>query len=307
MSTSGEAPSDTQSALRIVCVVCILNEQRHLQRFLDSMARQERFPDLLVLVDDGSTDDSLAIASEFASGRENVRLLALPARAPVRDRLAAAAELRAFQRGLAEVQEQWDVAVKMDADLELAANLFGTLEHAFLETPELGIAGAQLSVIDPRSGKAVRERCEPHHVRGATKFYRRACLEEISPIPSILGWDTIDEIAARQHGWQTSSLDAPGAGAVHLRPTGENDGMLRAQYRWGVCAYGIGQHPLWVALSAARRLGDRPALLGSAAFLAGWVSAALRQRPRATKDVRAFGRTEQLSILRQRMRRIIPV
>src|SRR4029077_18275289 len=42
---------------------------------------------------------------------------------------------------------------------------------------------------------------------------------------------------------------------------------------------GIGQHPLWVALSAARRLGDRPRLTGSAAFLAGWASARLRRPP----------------------------
>jgi len=299
-------PSPTQTALRIVCVVSFLDEQLHLRAFLHSMARQERFPDLLVLVDDGSTDASARIAAEFAAGRHNVRLLRRAPRPPARDRLAQAAELRSFQWGLSEVQEPWDVVVKMDADLELAPDLFDTLEHAFLTTPELGIAGVHLSVVDPRTGARVRERCPPDHVRGATKFYRRACLEEISPIPPILGWDTIDEIAARRHGWRTGSLACPGGETIHLRPTGSTDGMLRAQYRWGVCAYGIGQHPLWVALSAARRLSDRPRLLGSVAFIAGWAIAALRHRPRAAADVRSFGRREQLSILRRRARRTIP-
>jgi hypothetical protein len=295
-------PSSTQTALRIVCVVSFLNEQLHLRAFLDSMARQKRFPDLLVLVDDGSTDASSRIAAEFAAGRHKVRLLRRAPRPPARDRLAQAAELRSFQWGLSEVREPWDVAVKMDADLELGPALLDTLERAFLTTPDLGIAGVHLSVIDPRTGAWVRERCPPHHVRGATKFYRRACLEEISPVPAILGWDTIDEIAARKHGWRTRSLACPGGETIHLRPTGSTDGMLRAQYRWGACAYGIGQHPLWVALSAARRLGDRPRLLGSVAFVAGWASAAVRRRPRAATDVRSFGRREQLSVMRRRVR-----
>ncbi len=305
MTASDVAPTAAPAALRIVCVVSFLNEERHLQAFLDSIAGQERVPDLLVLVDDGSTDASCAIAAEFAATRSNVRLLRRAPRPPTRDRLALAAELRSFHWGLSQVELPWDVAVKMDADLDLSPDLFHTLERAFLSTPDLGIAGAYLSVIDRRTGMRVRERCPPHHVRGATKFYRRACLREISPIPPILGWDTIDEVAARRHGWRTASLACPRGDTIHLRPAGSTDGRLRAHYRWGVCAYGVGQHPLWVILSAARRLGDSPRLLGSGAFLAGWALAAIRRRPRAAPDVRDFARSEQLSILRGRVRSMI--
>ncbi len=299
------APSAGARALRILCVVPFLDEEPQLRRFLDSIAGQDRFPDLLVLVDDGSTDASPAIASEFAGARSNVLLLRRAPRPPARDRLARAAELRAFQWGLARVEQPWDIAVKMDADLELSPDLFGTIERAFLAAPELGIAGARLSVIDRRTGMRVRERCPAHHVRGATKFYRRACLLEISPIPAILGWDTIDEVAARRNGWRTASLECPAGDTIHLRPTGGTDGRLRAHYRWGACAYGIGQHPLWVLLSAARRLGDKPRLLGSCAFLCGWALAVLCRRPRAAAEVRGFGRSEQLSIMRHRIRSII--
>jgi len=275
------------------------DEQRHLRTFLDSLDRQERPPDELLLIDDGSGDGSPAIAAEFARGRSSVRLLRRARRRTGRDRLAQAAELQAFQWGLTQVVEPWDVVVKMDADLALCPDLFRTLERTFLARPRLGIAGAQLSVIDARTGTAVRERCPLGHVRGATKFYRRACLREISPLPAILGWDTIDELTARKHGWQTESLECPGGDVIHLRATGASDGMLRAQFRWGLCAHGIGQHPLWVALSAARRLGERPRALGSLAFLAGWASATVQSRPRAASDVRAFARREELSLLRR--------
>jgi poly-beta-1,6-N-acetyl-D-glucosamine synthase len=291
--------------LRIACVVSFLNEELHMRAFLDSMAGQQRFPDSLVLVDDGSTDASPAIAAAFAAERPGVSLLRRPRRPPARDRLAEAAELRAFQWGVSKIGCEWDIVVKMDADLELAPDLFDTLERAFVDTPELGIAGVYLSVIDPRTGAAVCERCPPYHVRGPTRFYRRACLEEISPIPPILGWDTIDEVAARMNGWRTESLSCRAGETIHLRPTGSLDGKLRAQYRWGTCAYGIGQHPLWVALSAVRRIGDRPRVLGSVAFLVGWASARIRRRPRADADVQAFGRREQLAIMRRGARRIV--
>ncbi len=196
--------------------------------------------------------------------------------------------------------EPWDVVGKLDADLCLSRDLLSTIEQAFLQTPDLGITGAYLSTIDPATGEAKREPCDPQHVRGATKFYRRACYEQIAPIESFLGWDTIDEVTARACGWRTLSLSCPEGDPIHLRPTGSVNGLVRAQYRWGMCAYGIGQHPLWVLLSAARRLGARPRPFGSSAFLAGWATAALRRRRRAAPAVRAHVRHEQLTTLRHK-------
>jgi biofilm PGA synthesis N-glycosyltransferase PgaC len=286
--------------LLIVCIVSFLNEARYLGTFLDSMTGQLRFPDLLILVDDGSSDASPRIAAEFAARRSDVCVLHRPQRPAERDRLAQAGELRAFHWALEQIEARWDVVVKMDADLRLGSDLFQTIERAFLARPTLGIAGGYLAIVDERTERLRREPCPRSHVRGPNKFYRRACYEQISPIPAILGWDTIDEITARMHGWETTSLTCPRGDTLHLRPTGQADGRLRAQYRWGHCAYGIGQHPLWVLLSAGRRLRERPHALGSLAFLSGWIVAAFRRQRRAARHVRAHGRGEQLAELRIR-------
>lgn len=303
---SAARPSRTPDApLRIVCIVPFRDEARYLPTFLASIVAQSRFPDLLVLVDDGSVDDSAVLAEGVARFRDDVVVLRRTRQPRGRDRLASAPELRAFLWALDRLGPRWDVVVKMDADLELSVDLFATVERALRERPELGIAGGYLGVIDDGARGARRERCAPHHVRGPNKFYRRRCFEQIAPIPSILGWDTIDEIVARMHGWETASVECPAGETIHLRPTGDADGRLRAHYRWGACAFGIGQHPVWVLLSAVRRLRERPVLLGGCAFLAGWTGAALRRAPRADAAVRAFGRDEQLTELRRRARALV--
>lgn len=295
---TGGPPQALNRPLRIVCIVPFLNEEQYLAPFLASMASQRRWPDELLLVDDGSLDGSPWLASDFAARHPEVRLLRRPRRNGNRDRLAEASELAAFHWALEHVSVPWDLVAKLDADLVLNPETFATLERAFAMQPDLGIAGAYLSVYDSKSGQLRRERCPVQHARGATKFYRRTCYEQIAPVPAVLGWDTIDELAARAHGWRTGSVACPGGDSVHLRPTGAHGGMIRAQFRWGACAYGIGQHPVWVAASALRRVRDRPYLLASWAFIAGWVHAAVRRRPRASPELQAFGRREQLRTLR---------
>ena len=158
--------------------------------------------------------------------------------------------------------------------------------------PRLGLAGACLSDLAP-DGSAARQPAPRWHVRGATKFYRRECYEQIQPIPAHLGWDMIDEVKARQAGWRTESFELAGGDTLHLRPTGEHDGRLRAYRRWGECAWGYGAHPGFALLGAVKRLRWRPYVLGGLLYAIGYWGAALRGAPRAERGVRSFVRREE--------------
>jgi biofilm PGA synthesis N-glycosyltransferase PgaC len=284
----------------MVVVVAFLDEARYLPVLLESLAEQERAPDALLLVDDGSTDDSAAIAGAFAAGHRSTRLLQRPPRPRDRDRMARAHEWRAFTWALARAPERWDVAAKLDADLQLAPDLFAAMERRFLADPRLGIAGAYLSQ-RMRDGRLVRQRCPDGHVEGPNRFYRRACLESISPVPPVLGWDTIDEARARRCGWRTQSFELGGDDVVHLRRVGSYDGILRGYRRAGWAAYAYGSHPLHLLASAAARLPDRPLGACAAAYLGGYTAAALRREPRAEPETRALVRLEQ----RARMAKLV--
>jgi biofilm PGA synthesis N-glycosyltransferase PgaC len=278
--------------LHMTIVVPFLNEEEHLPVLLDSLAGQHRIPDVLVLVDDGSVDRSAGIARRFADRHPWARLLRRPRRRPARDRMAQAHEWRAFAWGLSQVTEPWDLAAKLDADLRLPAGLLGEMEDHFLDEPRLGIAGAYLSQTSG-GGRVTLQRCAPGHVEGPTRFYRRACLEAISPVPAILGWDTIDEVRARLRGWDTRSFRARRGEVVHLRRLGSYDGVLRGYRRAGWAAYAYGADPLHLLASTAARLGDRPPVACGVAYLGGYVAAALRDEPRAEREVRARVRSEQ--------------
>jgi glycosyltransferase involved in cell wall biosynthesis len=252
-----------------------------------------------VLVDDGSRDASVQIAERFARSHDFAMLLRRPVRPAAADRLAAAAELRAFWWALSQLAEPWDVVAKLDADLRFPPATFDAIEAAFRDDARLGVAGPRLVSVD-EAGRDVSHRTRPEHVEGAAKFYRRACLDEIGAIPPILGWDTIDEVRARMRGWRTAGSLVPEDPVLHLRPMGAHDGAVKAFRRWGACAYGYGEHPVYTLLMGLRQLPHRPMVVGGLSYVAGWALAALRRAPRAEPELRAYVRRTQLQRLWRR-------
>jgi poly-beta-1,6-N-acetyl-D-glucosamine synthase len=292
---AAETVGQRDRPLEIAVVVPFLNEAWCLPVFLRSIAGQERLPDRLILVDDGSTDRSAEIADEFARARPEVTVLRRPPRPPARDRLARAHELQAFQWAVEQLDGQWDVIAKMDADLELSPKSIATIERAFLADSRLGMAGVSLSEVAP-DGDRVRLVSRPEHVEGATKFYRRACWEDIAPITPILGWDSFDEVHARSRGWRTQSFSAPDGDPLHMRRMGTQGSILRSFRRWGTCSYGSGMHPLHVLFYGQRLMRRRrPYVIGGLNYLAGWALAGLRRAPRARPEVRRAVRQEEVA------------
>lgn len=292
--------------IRIAAIVSFQNEADHLPRLLRSIDAQTERPDQLVLVDDGSTDESGVIAADYARVWPDTSVVSREQRSGTRDRLADAPELRAFLAGVATLAEPWDVVAKIDGDLELSPTLFADVRTRFRADGRLGITGSYLSVVDD-DGRRRREQHPSQHVRGPNKFYRHDCYEQITPLPLQLGWDTLDDLRARAGGWRTLSFEATGGDTIHLRATGSHDGQLRAFRRWGLCAWAYGAHPLAVLLGAVRRARMRPYVLGGANYLWGWGVAALRRYPRAEPETRAYARREDLARIGTLARRALRV
>jgi glycosyltransferase involved in cell wall biosynthesis len=284
---TASANGATADRMRIVVIVPFLNEEGYLGELLASIDAQTRRPDRLILVDDGSNDGSPDLAAAFVADRDYACLLRRPPRPADRDRLLGGAAVRAFNWAVPRIDCAWDVVAKVDADLRLGPCTIATLADELAGDPRLGMVGAYLDGV-AEDAEPGRQRCPEWHVEGATKFYRRACYEQIAPLPDHPGWDTIDEIRAELRGWRVRSVSVPGGNPVHLREMGHHDGLLRAYRRWGACAYGYGEHPLHVLAAAVQRIADRPPVLGAVHYLLGWLLATLRRNPRAEPEVLAY-------------------
>ena len=276
-----------------LCVISPMhNEGSHVERVVAGMRAQRRPPDVWVIVDDQSTDDTLRRVRAATRDLDYVRVLPFE-RPPIHtnDRLAQALEAESFNYGLraAGGPDGFDYVAKLDGDVILPPDYYETcLKH--LEThPQVGLVCGQLR---ETIGGCTRIIPIPsRHVHGALKLYRHECFRAIGGMREQLGWDAIDEIYARMNGFTTESL--PGPIGDHLRPVGAGDGILRGRARHGLVAY-ITHFPwYWVVGRSAKLACARPRGLSGVAFLWGYTRAALTRTARVDDPAfRAFARRE---------------
>lgn len=256
---------------RLIIVSPVLNEARHIEAVVRGMRSQTRPPDEWIVVDDGSDDGTLDLLRRAAEDVPFMRVVAAPALplAVGADRLRHAAEARAFNFGLSLASSFTHVG-KLDGDIELPPDYYEHLLRRFRDDASLGLAGGVL--VEPTSrGWELQGDSDLHHVRGALKLYTRECLETIGGVREMLGWDGVDEVLARMHGYRTRSF--PDAVARHHRPVGTAQGRVRGSYRLGRSMFIEGYPLLWVMARSLVVGRSRPLALTGVAYLAGYVNA----------------------------------
>lgn len=268
---------------RLLVVTPTHNEAAHIERLLDSMRAQRLRPALWIVVDDASTDDTVARLRGRKPEVPFIDIIELDGDSvQSRDRLAAGAAARAFKAGVDHAASgRWDYIAKIDADLELEPDYFASLLQRFAQSPKLGIAGGTLVEPTWRRGWA-RVRVPAHHVPGAVKLYSAACYESIGGVKPTLGWDTLDEMSARMRGFETRSFSD--LIVRHHRRTGAAAGVLRGKSRHGECAW-IAHYPLsFAALRSLKVATTWPYLVSGLAFFYGYARAAMTGVPQFDDD-----------------------
>jgi biofilm PGA synthesis N-glycosyltransferase PgaC len=276
---------------RLLIVSPVFNEAAHLARTASAVAAQCRRPDRWIVVDDRSTDDTLAIARAWEARLPFMTVVQSPPRAEQQvDGLAIARDARAFNFGLELGSwRDFDLVGKLDGDVELPAKWFEELVRRFDSEPSLGLAGGRL--IEPSQDGWQLIVIPDHHVHGAVKLYSRACLDAIGGIPERLAWDTIDETYARMRGFETWSY--PDLVARHHRACASANGRLRGRARHGECAWILHYGASWTLLRSAKVAKAPPVGLSGLAFLYGYAAALARGVPRVEdREFRRFARRE---------------
>ena len=253
------------------------NEAANLRRLAGSLQRQTSLPQAWIIVDDGSTDETLSFAQDLAGTCEWVTVLSSPGAetraGPVDRGRGAGRDVIAFKAGLAHVADSVDVVVKLDADVTVEPDFFARMLSAFEAEPRLGIASGICHEFEAGEWRA--RHVTEGHVRGATRAYRRRCLSDVSPLEERLGWDGVDWLKARSLGWTTKSLtDLP---FRHYRAMGQRDGAVRGWVGRGEAAHYIGYRPSYLAVRALYHARRDPRAL---AMIAGYLRALAQRKPR---------------------------
>jgi glycosyltransferase involved in cell wall biosynthesis len=227
-------------------VIPAYNESAFIGLTLESIVSQTVLPKQVVVVNDNSTDDTMAIVSDFMSRHSFISLVNVTSEAV---HLPGSKVIRAFEKGFQTLNGDFDIIVKLDADLILPNNYFDTIIKVFEADDKVGMAGGFCYI--EKDGEWVLENItDKDHIRGALKAYRKQCFEQIGRLKPAMGWDTVDELLAKFYGWKVSTV--PESKVKHLKPTGANYDQT-ARYKQGEAFYTLG-YGFWITAIASVKL-----------------------------------------------------
>ncbi|QDH80860.1 glycosyltransferase family 2 protein [Echinicola soli] len=206
------------------------NEAQYLPNLLDSLTQQALLPKQVIIVNDNSTDQTEAIIDRYA--KDFSWITKVNSRTGV-SRLPGSKVVAAFEKGFKEINQPFDIIVKLDADLILPKNYFEKITSVFLDNPNAGIVGGFAYEKEGTEWK-LNHPMDKDHVRGAFKAYRKECFDKMNGLRCSIGWDTMDELLARYHGF--GIVTVPALKVKHLRPTGSSYSK-KAKYMQGQAMY----------------------------------------------------------------------
>lgn len=268
-----------------------------MRHTLDSMVAQTVRPDLWVIVDDGSTDQTPQILAEYAAKYDFIKIVPKANRG---HRSVGPGVIEAFYAGYRAVRpDDFEYICKLDLDLELPPRYFEILLKRLEENPRIGTCSGKPYFLDNESGKLISEKCGDENSVGMTKLFRKRCFDQIGGFVQQVMWDAIDGHRCRMLGWIAVSWDEPELRFVHLRPMGSSQqNMLTGRMRHGFGQYFMGTGLAYMAASALYRMTRPPYLIGGMGMWWGYLKCLLTRHPRLEDPAfRAFLRRYQWSCL----------
>lgn len=294
-SISGGSVEKRTSLPAYVLITPARNEERFIEKLIQSMVSQTVLPAKWVIVNDGSTDATGDIVGKYLEKHEWIELLNLPAR---RDR-SFAGKVHAFNAGLERVKGlEYEVIGNLDSDVSFEPDYCEFLLTQFQQDLTLGVAGTIFREEGYSSGTDSFE--GQNHVAGGCQLFRRRCFQEIGGyVPNKAGGiDWIAVTTARMMGWRTRSFREKSF--FHYRSLGTAErSQLASAFSYGEKDYYLGNHPLWEVFRVTYRATKKPYLVGALALYSGYLSAFVRRMKRpVSDDLMKFHRREELSKLR---------
>ena len=202
--------------MNINIIIPVFNEEKYLERCLDSIIKQTLLPTKLLLVNDNSSDNSETILKKYSKEFLWIKYINIKSN---QAHIPGKKVITTFYKGLETIDSNYDIICKFDSDIILPENYLESIINIFNSDPKVGIAGGNLYI--KKKNKWVYEKISSKdHVRGPIKSYRKKCFEDIQGLRKSIGWDTADVLIAQYHDWKIKTDKS--LAVKHLKPTGAN-------------------------------------------------------------------------------------
>lgn len=213
------------------------NEEKHIGKMLHSVVGQTYLPARVVVVNDNSSDSTEEIVRSFCEKYDFITVI--NSNQTRTGHLPGSKVIEAFYKGFEQLENDWDIIVKLDADVILPPNYFEEVVTKFRSNPKIGIAGG--IAMTEQNGKWRHEKIgNKKQVRGPFKAYSKSCFDKIGGLKKSIAWDTVDELLAIYYGFEIRIL--PHLEVRLQKPTGSNykkihgkkigEGFYKMDYGW---------------------------------------------------------------------------
>ena len=221
------------------------NEEAFIALTLQSLISQTHLPKKVVVVNDNSNDQTAEIVLAFAKENPFITLVNKTSEAI---HLPGSKVIQAFHKGFEKLDNNYDIIVKLDADLILPNNYFERIASIFEKDSKVGMAGG-FAYIEKNGDWILENLTDKDHIRGAFKAYRKEFFVQMGNLKPAMGWDTVDELLAKYYGWKV--LTDASLIVKHLKPTGANYNKT-ARYKQGEAFYTLGYGFFISAIASAK-------------------------------------------------------
>ena len=253
--------------MKFLIIIPAHNEEENILPCLESLKNQTFQDFKCVIVNDGSTDKTQEIVEKFLENNLKFRIynLKLSKHEP------GAKVVRTFNKGLeTENLENFDVVCKFDADIIFPENYLEKINEVYEKNPKAGMVSglvyikkgfdsaqpdkkdfttSQLHDFTNQNEWIFENLSSKNHVRGPIKSYRKELFLKMKGLRAVLGWDNIDVMLCKMHGFETVTLQE--LWVKHLRPTAYKYKSQKAQ-KLGEYFYNIGLNFPLAAISSAK-------------------------------------------------------
>ncbi len=262
--------------MKFLIIIPAHNEENNISFCLESLKKQNFQDFVCMIVNDGSTDRTAEIINNFKNQDSRFRVLDLE----TSEHSPGAKVVRTFDKGLQALDwKDFDVVCKYDADIVFPTNYLEKINQTFETNPKAGIVSGLVYIKKYKSNSEIKNLRNPNenwldfsnkneewifenlssknHVRGPIKAYRKECFEDMNGLRAVLGWDNLDILLAKKHGWEVVTIKD--LWVKHLRPTAYKYKSQKAE-KLGQYFYNIGLSlPLAMISSAKSSFKNRSA------------------------------------------------